>query len=1233
MKRLLLILGIMLAVFTIAACDGEEEDVSIDPTFERLVVAEREPDESPYVREKQESVLVEIHLDNPSNLPVNTVTINDRVYRVNSFLEGTTPQMVMLEINVRSLTGLTEYEVQRIEYTDGVQVRALDVGENNTFSVFVLRSLPNANISNARVDTEAVMIDVALNDPDGVVIDDTARATLYNVEDTLLENPLETKSLDIGFNALTFDGLLSATSYKVIVEVDYDRGDGEGVQTDYELTRRTPLMTLAKTPPTGVFADVNAEETAITFDLDFNDPDTVLVDGNVMVEVTRDGDEIATVPINDFDHLTHVVDGLFNNTTYTLRLLATFNLNDGAGDHSDVVLAETSITTLELPVPTLDASLTSFSRDNVIFSIDTASLEAIDGLEAGSLEATLYRVDEDEEKHVIAFAPLFDGAFRFEVERLLADMNVYVEMTAKIDLGDGQGALRRTVYETTFTTNAFVRPSGSISAITLSQSSISVNVNYSDPGTALPESFYAVLTINDSDEPIIKTLEGSGTYVFDNLEVRKDDVFTIKIYSGYDLLDGSGPQEDILLDIFSKTASLPQKPELTIDVITPTYDSVDVAYTLLDFDGTVVSETLKIIDTAGNTVDNESNLLANTEYTVLVEIEYDLQDGAAPRMLRKTETFSTLSYQVPMLAVEIADINKTSVIFDLSVDDPDGIATIDSMVLKQDGLIVDTADDPLSLVFTELLSGVNYEFVVVLEYDLRDGSGLNEQTLLIPFTTEALREPSVNIDFSDVRTHAFGFDFVIDDPDGIAHLESIRLWRDNEVIESLDDLSKRELFGLLSDSTYALRVELMYDLNDGEGSQTAVFSRDVTTNALRRPTISIEDLEVDLQSVSVTVVALQDVDFTIEPGSLAFVVLQDGVVVDAVNIDNIDDAKYTLTALLPDTNYALRAIADVDFNDDVERFGYVLFERSFRTPAISGSHSISSISETRAVIRVNMEAFDGVVDFDSLHVTLTYEERDEILASGNFKGAQTFTIDAQNLLADQTLRVTVTGDKDIDGVPTNDTLYSFTVQTPANALPSATFSNVNFDTDAIEATLTITDASSVLIDDSVRVMLYDGDGVLLDETVSDGGLVRFDGLDLSKQTYYVLRVEGDYYLRDGKGIHTDKRLGPDYAITDVRPDAPNASIDNIVVNQNSIVFDVTIEDPFETIVPNSRFAVLFENGVEVDRFAINDASSVVFDALDAATNYTIQIIADYDIHEATIIEAGVLTQITQTTLD
>ncbi len=144
---------------------------------------------------------------------------------------------------------------------------------------------------------------------------------------------------------------------------------------------------------------------------------------------------------------------------------------------------------------------------------------------------------------------------------------------------------------------------------------------------------------------------------------------------------------------------------------------------------------------------------------------------------------------------------------------------------------------------TKLLSNNEYKLVIAYE-----NLGKTE-TVEYTFKTLEKATPDFTITETEKTQTSFKFDITVTDVDKVGAITKIELIH-GEDVTNVEDLSTRELTGLLSNNDYTVRVTYTYDLNDGVGNQTLVKELTVKTEAKAEPTFTINDLTSDTYTIN-----------------------------------------------------------------------------------------------------------------------------------------------------------------------------------------------------------------------------------------------------------------------------------------------------------------------------------------------------------------------------------------------
>ncbi len=174
---------------------------------------------------------------------------------------------------------------------------------------------------------------------------------------------------------------------------------------------------------------------------------------------------------------------------------------------------------------------------------------------------------------------------------------------------------------------------------------------------------------------------------------------------------------------------------------------------------------------------------------------------------------------------------------------------------------------------------------------------------------------------------SFTFDFDILDVDSVGEVTAIELFKGNELVQSLSELSSRKFTELLSNNEYELRVTYTYDLNDGNGAQTVVATHSVTTLTKATPTVEVIDVLETQESFTFDLNIL-DVDKVGEVTSIE-------LFKDNELVKELEDLDLRLfTELLSNNLYEIRITYEYDLNDGAGEYSLYFSKLGYRVDAI-----------------------------------------------------------------------------------------------------------------------------------------------------------------------------------------------------------------------------------------------------------------------------------------------------------
>lgn len=182
--------------------------------------------------------------------------------------------------------------------------------------------------------------------------------------------------------------------------------------------------------------------------------------------------------------------------------------------------------------------------------------------------------------------------------------------------------------------------------------------------------------------------------------------------------------------------------------------------------------------------------------------------------------FVTCAKAVPTVEIANVQSTQTEIAFELNVTDTDNVGAIAKIELlhgEDAPIVVENTDRT----FVNLLSNNDYTVKVTYTYDLNDGAGKQQIVKTADIKTKAKATPSVTIDNFSNTINQISADVTFEDIDSIGEIINIVLKKDDVQVAITNDRTSIIFDALDSDTEYTIVVEYKYNLNDGNGEQTA----------------------------------------------------------------------------------------------------------------------------------------------------------------------------------------------------------------------------------------------------------------------------------------------------------------------------------------------------------------------------------------------------------------------------
>lgn len=1240
MRRIMLVLGMMVTALILVGCTGQGEGLT-PPSFVSVKVEDTDPvsggDFVTFFRAKEQTVTVEVTLNNPDNVNIKSIVIDGYTHTSARFLDQSTRNRIYIDVNVGTTLGEKIYSVDRINYLDGETSLAVSVTTNNEFKIYVYKDVPTVTRENYQLTKNTVSIDFNVIDVDNVINAGSLKAQLYSGE-TLAQS----FDLSTGLSNVVFFGLLADRLYEVKIVASYNLDDNKGTQANVVLYSGT-YTTLSNGLPSASITNVSVTSNTVYFDVDYTDDDNVTVAGGLSVAIYNGETLVDHVDISGSTDGLHFED-LLNDNEYTLKVLADYNLGDGQGIRLDNVLAIHTFSTLPRQVP-LPQLVNLDLRENSI-EFDIAIADPLGIIDEDSLIARLYIEDV-----FVDEAELFNYHVDFQVNNLFANKEFRIDLIGDYDLNDGNGVQPgEIIFSQIYNTLENALPTVGVESMVVSQGYITLGLDVSDVNETLIGAIEAILYEEGTAVQTIQLDVETTEIVFD-YATKAGLTYYIEFFADYNLRDGSGAVfGDSLRRIVSFTAEA-KKPIAEISSVAITTSTVDFDVRIVDADETIVTNTSVVYLYLGDTLVAQqalgigmtsvsfSNLQSNSEYRVVVRTDYDLDDGSGvlSNQLLISQAVVTEAKVIPTSAITNTDTTDTSLSFDVEILDPDAVVTGGSVVAKlfYEGVEVDSQalvnGENFNITFGGLLSDNNYRVRIFVDYDLNDGNGTTSEYQVgeLNIATEPKQPPVATFLFTDADEDTIVVDIEVTDVFNVlsGDLKAVLMLDDaptgDEVDLTVGVNSNVTFNGLFSNERYYINVIADYDLNDG----ASVFDDEVLETDFVT-TVPYDMVSAELTNVTSTVSSIT-FDVTVEDpsgivtGNLQAVLYQSDVATgDVIALSVGDNLGVSFTALDSNTEYKIQIETDYDLNEQSGPvLAYVLDTALAATPPLSPPTAtvVSFVEDYESfTVNINVNNEDGTIT--GITKAVLYKDDvatgQEVVLSDGLNSGIAFT----GLLSDNQYEVRVVTDYDINdgsGEQLAVELANGFVTTLAKTVPITNVDALVLTRDRITFDLGLDDVFDVLAPGTLKAGLYYND-TLQAEKLLFTSQVTFDISGFLADYDFEIRISGNYNLNDGNGVVVDGPIDT-LSFTTLANATPTADITDITINQNTVDVTVVVTDADDTITENLVVKLFDKDDVEIDAIPISvGVQTVSFTyTVNHGEFYSVVVYSDYNRKDGT----------------
>jgi len=725
----------------------------------------------------------------------------------------------------------------------------------------IANALPSASIKNFLVTSNSITFDVQYNDNDLVTFDGGISVKVFDGNTLVRQTQITGTVANV-----SFEGLLNDNDYTLQVYSDYNLRDGHGVLIDNVLATQV-FSTLPRLAPLPTLANLIIEENRILFDLEIEDPNSSIYKDTLVAKIYIDGALVEETKLyiddgsgQESNMLEYKVDfqlyNLLSNLDLLFEIEASYDLNDGRGIQTEQVILTQPLKTLFNEVPSV--SVTEISVTQGYITIDLAAIDIDDTLRS-PLTLVLYEND-------ISVTTLDFGLDDTEIilNYPVKNVNSYsMEIIADFNLREGN----ENISEYALFTNLPIsfgntKPAAELSNFVFTNNSITLDINFMDIDETVEAGSMIVRLALEGVEVTSSLLNfGENSVVFTNL--LSNNPYEISVTANYDLQDGANMQykQVLITDTFEPLAKVIPEAMISNIVEENTKIMFDVSVdddtgaitgnlkaVLYEIDLDLISgETFPGWDVyeGESTFIQEINLTPGTDsyqfseldfgtgYVIIIETNYNLNDGDASIIGFELDNALASTYQV--IVVDDADVDeqKRKVIFEFSTDDIFDILRSDSVEIQ----LYNASDIPVGENMTitkesgvpllSLHSDADYYVLFSPTYDV--GSGIvTDVVFRYDFHTLELNLDFVvidrdTIDFDETTIY---FDVVYEDDEDSVLVGEVKayIYENGDESNIIDEITidpgtdSYQVDGLDTvNNGYQILIRADADVNDGNG--------------------------------------------------------------------------------------------------------------------------------------------------------------------------------------------------------------------------------------------------------------------------------------------------------------------------------------------------------------------------------------------------------------------------------
>ena len=1090
-----------------------------------------------------------VHIYNPQNYEILSFTLNGYKYQSYEFKEGSNSTRLIIEVNAGFVSGLKEFTIDAIKYINGTEIKDVQMDGEKTVKAGVRYEIvPTASIIKEEIGTTSYQSIVEIKD-DAKLMDQLTGMHFFIYDGYSI---IKHQALSLGLNNIKIEDLAMGSNYQFMVVGVYDDYSGNGKRAvgliDNEITTLDGYLVdsaistqsqikvkLKQLDPSASFKAIDLfKENILLETKEYSSEitfDNLLSNNEYMIKVTysylKDGVErISTINfkikteskqvpsisltnfssskkeisyqllesdidnvkqsftaslykdgylVDETNELVSIFNGLYSNMEYKVVFTYQYDLNDGLGVQT--ITKEEVIKTKALDTPTLDVKYqvtsTKISYHGILTDIDNTFSSVTYKLYRGDnlIESSSEMTDE------------FDGLIPNTLYRLV--------VSYYYDLNDSNPLYNATL-------NYEIETLKQIPTINLNVSNITDN------------SVKVVTSLNDPN--VVGTINSIKLYLNDVLisekvnndsdfkELLSNTTYKVVVEASYDLNDGVGSiniEKELSFTTYKKTPSVKIEATSTKKSISYqiSYSDVDNIFNLgkveIIKDNQVVSELSSLTGTV-------ESLNPSTNYIVRVTYSYDVNDGLGVQTITKEEVIRTSNLTAPTVGINFVSISDSQITAKIVSSDVDNIFNIDEIQLFKGSSLINTYDvsdlnENNELIITTI-SNTEYTFVVKYSYSL-DG-GTNIQNSVYQSTVISSKEvPIISLTPYFTSQNSLSYNLLISDPNASGHVQMISLYSGSTFIKRLSE-STTTIDSLDSNTQYSIKVNYVYDFDDGLGSREINYSYNFTT-LKQEPVISLSSANVTKNSIEFSY-DLVDVDNALRLEKLEL--FNNNILIQTYTEWN----QNVFNDLLSNNEYKIIGtfIKNINSGDEIVTRSLFVTTNSLEIPSVD-IHLTSTRDEVSYEYVLNDP--DKVSELSSI----------DIYYQGNKLDNQSIDNVFSNLYTDSLYEVVITLLCDYrDGKLPKEERYTKMIKTESYNVP-----NVNLDLTSTEETINyqIVYSDPFNLINPTKINIYKDDEIV--QEISNLEINTID--NLLSNTLYTIELVYEYNLNDNRGTITE----------------------------------------------------------------------------------------------------------------